>query len=361
MDTVASFTIGLTRYLDPMGNPCGPLPSFAGEADEIRAMYRSMVLTRSFDVQAVSLQRTGRLGTYASSLGQEAVTTGLAAAMAEDDILLPSFREHGAQLWRGVTMEELFLYWGGDERGSNFSHQPLDFPVSVTVGGHAPHATGLAIALQIRGDNNAVLCVIGDGATSKGDVYEAMNFAGIRCAPLVFVINNNQWAISTPVQAQTAAQTLAQKAIAVGIPGEQVDGNDVFAVRERVGAALLRARSGEGPSVVEALTYRLADHTTADDASRYRDDAETSAQWEREPVLRLRRFMETRGLWDSGMEQALLEDCEERVSQAVAAYLETEPQAPESMFDYLYASLPDEMSDQREWLAKNAKGHTADG
>lgn len=357
MDNVASFTIGLTRYLDPMGNPCGPLPSLASEAEEVQAMYRSMVLTRSFDAQAISLQRTGRLGTYASSLGQEAVSTGLAAAMADNDILLPSFREHGAQLWRGVTIEELFLYWGGDERGSDFSGQPLDFPVSVTVGGHAPHATGLAMALQIRRENNAVVCVIGDGATSKGDVYEAMNFAGVRCAPLVFVINNNQWAISTPVKAQTAAQTLAQKAIAAGIPGEQVDGNDVIAVRDRVSAALVRARTGGGPSVVEALTYRLADHTTADDASRYRDDAETTSNWDLEPVLRLRRFMEITGLWDSTRERELLAECEERVSQAAAAYLEIEPQAPESMFDYLYASLPADLSDQREWVMKRGKGH----
>jgi pyruvate dehydrogenase E1 component alpha subunit len=320
-----------------------------------------MVLTRSFDAQAISLQRTGQLGTYASSLGQEAVSTGLAAAMADDDILLPSFREHGAQLWRGVTMEELFLYWGGDERGSDFSSQPLDFPVSVTVGGHAPHATGLAMALQLRGQLNAVVCVIGDGATSKGDVYEAMNFAGVRRAPLVFVINNNQWAISTPVQTQTAAQTLAQKAIAAGIPGEQVDGNDVFAVRDRIHAALERARTGKGPSVVEALTYRLADHTTADDASRYRDDAETADRWKLEPVLRLRRFMEANGFWDSAREQALLEECEERVRRAAAAYLDIEPQPPESMFDYLYASLPADLVGQRESLARRGEVHKPDG
>lgn len=361
MEGIASFTIGLTRYLDPMGNPCGQLPSFASEEKEVCAMYRSMVLTRSFDSRAIALQRTGQLGTYASSLGQEAVSTGLAAAMAADDILLPSFREHGAQLWRGVTMQELFLYWGGDERGSDFSGQPLDFPIAVTVGGHAPHAAGLAIALQIREMKNAVVCVIGDGATSKGEVYEAMNFAGVRRAPLVFVINNNQWAISTPAKAQTAAQTLAQKAIAAGIPGEQVDGNDVFAVRDRVGAALDRARAGEGPSVVEALTYRLADHTTADDASRYRDDSETGAHWKLEPILRLRRFMESNGLWDAPREHELLADCEERVGQAATSYLDTEPQAPESMFDYLYESIPADLSGQREWVANRGEGHKADG
>ena len=356
-EEVASFTVGLTRYLDREGNATGQLPSFALQADELQAMYRSMVLTRSFDAHAVALQRTGRLGTYASSLGQEAASTGLAMAMGQDDILVPSFREHGAQLLRGVAMEELFLYWGGDERGSDFRDQPLDFPVSVTVGGHAPHATGLAMALQIRGCNNAVVCVIGDGATSKGDVYEAMNFAGVRAAPVVFVINNNEWAISTPRNSQSAATTLAQKAIAAGIPGEQVDGNDVIAVRDRVGAALDRARAGEGPAVIEALTYRLADHTTADDASRYRDDAETSSRWEFEPVLRLRRYMENAGHWNSDQEQALLADCEERVGRAAAAYLDSAPQAPETMFDYLYASLPADLSEQRARVA--ARGEAA--
>lgn len=360
VDSKASFSIGLTRYLDTQGVPCAALPAFAS-AEELQAMYRSMVLTRTFDAQAVALQRTGRLGTYASSLGQEAVSTGLAAAMADDDILVPSFREHGAQLWRGVTMVELFQYWGGDERGSNFAAQPLDFPVSVTVGGHAPHAAGLAMAQQVRGLNNAVVCVIGDGATSKGDVYEAMNFAGVRRAPLVFVINNNQWAISTPLAAQTAAETLAQKAIAAGIPGEQVDGNDVIAVRDRVGAALARARAGEGPSVIEALTYRLADHTTADDASRYRDDSETGAHWKQEPVLRLRQYMESEDLWNSDREQALLRECEESVNQAVADYLAIEPQAPESMFDYLYATLPADLAEQRKLLAMRGEAESPNG
>ena len=360
MGDVASFTVGLTRYLDPAGAPCSPLPSFASDAEAVRDMYASMVLTRSFDAQAISLQRTGQLGTYASSLGQEAVSIGLAAAMADDDILLPSFREHGAQLWRGVAMEELFLYWGGDERGSDFASQRRDFPVSVTVGGHAPHATGLAIAQQVRGLKNAVVCVLGDGATSKGDVYEAMNFAGIRRAPVVFVITNNQWAISTPVKTQTAAQTLAQKAIAAGIPGEQVDGNDVFAVRDRVHTALERGRAGEGPTVVEALTYRLADHTTADDASRYREDSETASHWKLEPVLRLRRFMEGSGFWDSPREQALLQDCEARVKRAVAVYLDTEPQPPASIFDYLYASLPADLARQRESLTQRSEVHKPD-
>ena len=179
-----------------------------------------MVLTRAFDAKAVALQRTGRLGTYASSLGQEAVGVGLAAAMRPDDVLLPSFREHGAQICRGVTLKELFLYWGGDERGNDFAGPRQDFPNCVPVGSHAPHAVGVALAFRLRGETRAAVCVFGDGATSKGDVAEALNMAGVWKVPAVFVVNNNGWAISVPVAKQTAAATLAQKAAASGIAGD---------------------------------------------------------------------------------------------------------------------------------------------
>ncbi|HEY4773682.1 MAG TPA: thiamine pyrophosphate-dependent enzyme, partial [Xanthobacteraceae bacterium] len=169
----------------------GPLPDFAREPDELLALYRAMVLTRSFDTKAIALQRTGRLGTYASSLGQEAVAVGIAAAMAPSDVLLPSFREHGAQLWRGVSLKELFLYWGGDERGNDFAGPRQDFPNCVPVGTHAPHAVGVALAFRLRGEARAAVCVFGDGATSKGDVAEALNMAGVWQVPAVFVVNNN--------------------------------------------------------------------------------------------------------------------------------------------------------------------------
>ena len=256
-----------------------------------------MVLTRAFDAKAIALQRTGRLGTYASSLGQEAVGVGLAAAMRPDDVLLPSFREHGAQICRGVTLKELFLYWGGDERGNDFAGPRQDFPNCVPVGSHAPHAVGVALAFRLRGEKRAAVCVFGDGATSKGDVAEALNMAGVWKVPAVFVVNNNGWAISVPVAKQTAAATLAQKAAAAGIAGVRVDGNDVIAVRHAVAEALAAARRGDGPTLIEAVTYRLSDHTTADDASRYRDDAEVSRHWPDEPVARLRNYLIHIGAW----------------------------------------------------------------
>jgi pyruvate dehydrogenase E1 component alpha subunit len=307
-----------------------------------------MVLTRTLDAKAISMQRIGRLGTYASSLGQEAVAVGAASAMLPEDVFLPSFREQGGQLVRGVSLVEIFLYWGGDERGSNFAGPREDFPICVPVGSHAPHAAGVAFAFKLRGERRVAVCVLGDGATSKGDFSEALNFAGVFNLPAVFVINNNQWAISVPRTAQSAAETLAQKAVAAGVPSEMVDGNDVIAVRAAVAAALERARSGHGPFVLEAITYRLGDHTTADDASRYRDDALVSPKWKEEPLLRMRHYLTSLGIWRKAEEEALITACAAEVERAVEDYLASPPPPPAAMFDHLYAGLPAELIAQRE-------------
>jgi 2-oxoisovalerate dehydrogenase E1 component alpha subunit len=276
---------------------------------------------------------------------------GIGAAMRPEDVLVPSFREHGAQLWRGVTLLELLLFWGGDERGSDFSGPRQDFPVSIPIGSHAPHAAGAALALQLGGEKRAVVCVLGDGATSKGDFYEAVNIAGVWKLPVVFVINNNQWAISVPRAQQSAAETLAQKAIAGGCEGLQLDGNDVVAVRDGVEHALEKARDGGGPSVIECETYRLCDHTTADDASRYRDPAEVSARWKEEPVLRLRNYIVSTGAWDKERELATLADCKREVESAAAAYLDCPPSPPTDMFDYLFETLPAALVPERRAVA----------
>ncbi|MGE4079559.1 MAG: pyruvate dehydrogenase (acetyl-transferring) E1 component subunit alpha [Reyranella sp.] len=344
----AHFDIQHIRYLGSNGKVIGPLPDFARNVDELTGLYRALVRARTFDAKAVALQRTGRLGTYASSLGQEAVSIGVASAMRADDVLVPSFREQGAQLMRGVTPLELLLYWGGDERGSAFSGPKEDFPVSVPVGSHAPHAAGVALALKLRREPRAAVCIFGDGATSKGDVAEAVNIAGVWQLPLLFVVVNNQWAISTPRERQTAAVTLAQKAIAGGIPGEQVDGNDVIAVRSVTSAALERARRGDGPSLIEALTYRLADHTTADNASRYRDDRMVAERWQDEPLVRLRRYLTDGGHWTKKDEEQLLRQTAAELDVAVAEYLATGPQRPESIFEYTYASMPTDLVAQRD-------------
>src|SRR6516225_3363239 len=346
--TVARFEIRYSRFLDPKGKAVRPLPEFAAVRAELVARHRAMVLARIFDAKAVALQRTGRLGTFPSALGQEAVGVGLGAAMRKDDVFLPSFREHGAQLWRGVSLVELFLFWGGDERGSDFAVAREDFPICVPVATHAPHAVGVALAFKLRHQQRIAVCAFGDGATSKGDVAEALNMAGVWRLPLVFVINNNRWAISVPVTRQTAAETLAQKAIAAGIEGEQVDGNDVIAVREAVGRAVTKARAGGGPHLIEALTYRLSDHTTADDARRYRSDADVSPHWGDDPITRLRNYLVGREMWAKPDEEGLLAEVSAAVDKAAESYLATPPQDPTAIFDFTYETLPKDLIEQRQ-------------
>jgi 2-oxoisovalerate dehydrogenase E1 component alpha subunit len=350
MRPVASFTITRTEIVRSDGSLAGKLPAFAESGAELVRLYRAMVLTRAFDARAVGLQRTGRLGTFPSSLGQEAVVVGVGAAMRAEDLLLPSFRELGAQLWRGVTLVEALSYWGGDERGSCFKGPREDFPICVPVGTQAPHAVGAALAFKLRDEPRVAVCVFGDGASSKGDVYEAMNLAGVWRLPVVFVINNNEWAISVPRSAQSAAETLAQKAVAAGIPGEQVDGNDVIAVRDVLERALGHARRECAPSLVEALTYRLSDHTTADDARRYRDDAEVSERWKAEPIARMRHFLVERGLWTKADEEGLLQECAAEIDAAVETYLAAPPAPPTDIIDHLFAALPEPMARQRAAL-----------
>jgi pyruvate dehydrogenase E1 component alpha subunit len=346
MTTVATFTVDHTSYLDAAGNAIKPLPEFAQDAATLVGFYRAMVLTRAFDTKAISLQRTGKLGTFASALGQEAIGVGVAAAMRPDDVLFPSYRDHAAQLLRGVTMAESLLYWGGDERGSNFSRARGDFPNCVPIGTQVCHAAGAAYAFRLRGEPRVAVTIFGDGGTSKGDFYEAMNMAGVWRAPLVLVVNNNQWAISVPRAKQTVAATLAQKAIAAGIEGCQVDGNDVVAVHDALLRALDKARRGDGPTLVEALSYRLGDHTTADDASRYRDPEIVQHQWESEPIARLRKYLTSIGAWDKAREEALTKVASEQVEAAVQEYLSVAPPDASAMFAHLYAALPHALDEQ---------------
>ena len=351
--TVAGFSIRYRRVIDPTGRVVGALPPVANKPETLVPLYEAMVFTRTFDAKAIALQRTGRLGTYASCLGQEAIGVGVASAMLDDDVLVPSYREQGAQLWRGVTMTELFRYWGGDERGSDFSVPREDFPVNVPIASHVPHAVGVGAAMKLRHQRRASVCLLGDGATSKGDFYEALNLAGVWELPVVFVISNNGWAISMPTGRQTAAETLARKAIAAGIHGKQVDGNDVVAVHQAAAESVNAARSGKGPALIEALTYRLGDHTTADDASRYRDEAEVSAHWPANPIPRLRDYLGAKGWWTKDDEEALLADCAARVEAAKDEYLATPPAEPGSMFEHLYESLPEQMTGQKNWIARS--------
>lgn len=353
---VATFVIRHRRYLAPDGEVVQALPEHLAEPAALVPLYRAMLMTRAFDAKCVALNRTGRLGTFATAYGQEAVPVGIASAMRADDVLVPSYRENGAMLWRGVTVTELLSYWSGSERGSNWSGPREDFPVSITVGGHPLHAAGVASAIMLRGQRRGVVCVFGDAATSKGDVYEAMNLAGVWCLPLVFVITNNRWAISTPLARQTAAQTLAQKGIAAGIACDQVDGNDVVAVHEAVRLALERAYAGGGATLVEAVTYRLADHNTADDSTRYRDPAEVEPHRVAEPLRRVRAYLEAFQAWGEAEQEACERECAERLEAGVAEMLAMHPEGRGAMFDNVYAALPADLARQREEAVENGHG-----
>jgi 2-oxoisovalerate dehydrogenase E1 component alpha subunit len=334
------FHIDYLQLLSPTGELSPSATAIAEDAALLEHLYRAMVRARLYDAKAIALQRTGQLGTFASALGQEAIGVGVASAMATCDILAPTYRDHPAQLLRGMTMVENLLYWGGDERGSDYAIPRADFPICVPVGTQVAHAVGAAYAFRLRREARVAVCFIGDGGSGNGGFYEALNMAGVWKAPLVVVINNNGWAISTAREAECVAPTLAQKAIAAGVEGVQVDGDDVAAVHLCAKRAIEKARAGEGPTVVEALSYRLGDHTTADDATRYRDPEIVKAAWAREPIGRLRAYLLAKGFWSKEKEAALLKRCGEEVEMAVEAYLATPAPACEAMFDHLYATLP---------------------
>jgi pyruvate dehydrogenase E1 component alpha subunit len=324
--------------------------------ERVLAMYRDMVQMRAFDDKALKLQRQGRMGTWPPIRGQEAVQAGVGHAMTEADWLLPAFREHGVMLLKGVPGHLIYAYWAGDERGSCFPEGVRCFPVAVPVGSQWQHGAGVGLSLKLRGEAAAAVTFGGDGSTSEGDFHEALNCAGVFQVPAVFVIQNNQWAISIPLHRQTASATLAQKAHAYGIPGLQVDGNDVFAVWAAATEALERARSGGGPTLIEAVTYRIGDHTTADDASRYRSDEEVASWQARDPIARLRRYLEARSQWDDAREAQLAEQVHAWVDEQVRALEAMPPQSPEDLFSHMYGEMPPHLREQMAALVEEVRG-----
>ncbi|BFM14953.1 pyruvate dehydrogenase (acetyl-transferring) E1 component subunit alpha [Maricurvus nonylphenolicus] len=344
------------QFLLVDGKASGQWPQWAQDGDRLIESYKSMVLTRVFDTKCIALQRTGKMGTYPSCLGQEAIGVGLAQAMRKEDVFIPYYRDQAAQLVRGVTMVDILRYWGGDERGSDYANCREDLPNCVPIATQCGHAAGIASAFKIRKQPRVAVCTLGDGATSKGDFLEALNLAGLWKLPLVFIINNNQWAISTPRHLQSGLADLADKGQAAAVPGEKIDGNDLIAVYDSVSRAVERARAGKGPSLIEAVSYRLSDHTTADDASRYRSAEEVNRAWQQEPIKRLQQYLNRADLWHEDDEVALQQQCQQMVEAAVETYLKTPPQPPEAMFDYLYAELPKPYQAQYEQVKQKAQG-----
>ncbi len=352
--TVAAFKVDYFQFLGSDGNLLDnqQVPALARDLNRLSELYKLMVLTRAFDKKAVALQRTGKLGTYAASLGHEAAHIAIGAAMRDEDCFAPMYREYGAQFYRGVKMSEVLLYWGGDERGNKFSSPTHDFAWCVPIATQCLHAAGAAMAFKLKNEPRVAVSVVGDGGSSKGDFLEAINAASAWKLPLVLVVVNNQWAISVPRSKQNTAATLAQKGIGGGLPSIQVDGNDLIACLWAMEKAVSAAREGKGAFVIEMLTYRLSDHTTADDARRYRPQEEVDEAWENEPVSRLRKYLINQGAWDDTQEEELVSECVEFAQQAADEYIDivtNDPQPVTAMFDYMYKELPHDLAEQRAY------------
>lgn len=337
-EIVESIAVKRLDILDERGNADESLMPALSDAD-IKKLYELLVLSRTFDHRALNLQREGRLGTYASILGQEASQIGSAFALEKTDWVFPSFREMGVYITMGYPLHMLFQYWSGDERGISPPADLNIFPVCVPVGTQIPHAVGAAMAIKYRKDPKVVAAYFGDGGTSEGDFHEGLNFAGVFRLPVVFICQNNHWAISVPREKQTASKTLAQKAFAYGFEGIQVDGNDVFAVYKATKDALDKAKQGNGPTLIECFTYRMTDHTTADDASRYRPTDEVKAWEAKDPILRLKLYMEKKRLWTEQYQKEVEETAASKVDEAVKKEEAIEHPEPKDMFGYTYKKL----------------------
>ncbi|HLC36826.1 MAG TPA: pyruvate dehydrogenase (acetyl-transferring) E1 component subunit alpha [archaeon] len=348
------FEVKRLEILDENGNADSKLmPELSNE--QIISMYEAMVLTRKADEKALSLQRQGRLGTLAVSFGQEATVIGSAASLKKDDWMTVSFREEGAMLYRGIPLENIFYYWGGDERGNTAPKGVNNLPVAVPVGTQTLHAVGIGMAANIKGKKIASMVYFGDGGTSEGDFHEAMNWAGVFNAPVVFVCQNNQWAISTPREKQSKSLTLAQKSFAYGFNGIQVDGNDVFAVYKACSEAVQKARKGEGPALIECETYRMADHTTSDDAKKYRTEKELMKWKAKDPIERLRKYMEKEKIWNQEKQKKLEKELDEMISKAVKKFEDTPAQEINAIFKFMYAKMTPRLEEQLSYAKEVAE------
>ena len=321
--------------------------------DLLLKLYRAILLGRRFDERMLSLQRQGRIGTFAPTTGQEASQIGAAAALRPSDWMVPSFRETAAQILRGTPMESVILCFGGYNEGGRIEDHRKDLPMAIPVASQILHAVGLGWAAKYRKTDEVVMVFFGDGATSEGDFHESLNFAGVYQPPVIFVCQNNQWAISIPLSKQTRSETLAQKALAYGIPGIQVDGNDILAVYAAAKEAVDRARSGGGPSMIECVTYRMTMHTTADDPKRYRTDDEVEAWKKKDPLLRFERYLMDKELMTKDKVQEIESEIKTEIQAAVdrAEDQMRKFDDPLHMFEHAYAELPSHLKEQRAELA----------
>lgn len=330
----------LVRYVLPSGEAPEELPL---TREELLHGYRALVRARVFDERAIVLQRQGKLGVYPPYRGQEAAQVGASLALEPEDWLVPSYRESAAALTHGLAMHQVVLYWRAHPAGWRFPDDARVLPFAIPIATQLPHAVGIAHAGTYQERRWVAMTFIGDGGTSEGDFHEALNFAAVFDAPAVFVVQNNGWAISVPTERQMRNPRVADRAAGYGIPGVVVDGNDLVAMWTVARQAVERARAGEGPTLIEAVTYRLAPHTTSDDPSRYRDEDEAKQREAEEPVRRLRTLLEDRGWWDDDQEEGLVGEIVAEVAEAVRLADEAPEPTPESIVEHVFATMgPDQ-------------------
>ncbi len=317
-------------------------------------LYRTMLLARRFDERLMNLQRQGRIGTFPPISGQEAAHLGTTAVLESSDWFVPAFRETTSEIWRGRSLESIIIYYNGFGEGAYIPEERKDLPLSVPVGSQILHAVGLAWAVKYRKTDRAVITYFGDGATSQGDFHEGLNFAGVFQVPAIFVCQNNHWAISIPVNKQTRSRTIAQKALAYGIPGIQIDGNDILAAYAAGQEALERARSGDGPTLIECVTYRLTVHTTADDPRRYRSDEEVEDWKKRDPITRFQKYLVEKKLLSADKIEAIQTEVLGEIQTAVDNAEEQMQKMgdPMHMFEHAYAELPAGIRSQKAEFAR---------
>ena len=336
----------ILRIIDNDGKVINPklMPDLDNET--IIKAYKDMLFERVADEMAVSYQRQGRMYTFPPNHGQEAIHIAAGMNMQEEDWLVPAFRELGVMLARGVTMKEIFLYYNGNEQGSNFANAKKVLPIAISIGTQYQHAVGIGYAIKYQKKDEVVFPFIGDGGTSTGDFNEALNFAAVWDAPVVFTIQNNQYAISVPITKQTKAKNLALKAVAFGMKGIKVDGNDIFAMHVAYKEAAEHARSGKGPILIEALTYRRGAHTTSDDPTKYRTKEEEDKWALTDPLVRLKKYMDEKGIWKEDEEKLIAEYKKEVDKQ----FLEAENFGPyplNEVFDFMYTDMPEDLKRQK--------------
>ena len=343
--------------LDPAGKVHKDLEPKLSD-DELKKLFYTMVKARLFDERLLRLQRQGRIGTYGPATGQEAASLGPVSQLRADDWFIPSFREPAGMLWRGWEMDRIMLWWAGHEYGATPPEGLNDLPITVPVGTQVLQAAGIAFAAQYRGEDTVAITFLGDGATAEGDFHEAMNFAGVFNLPMICIIQNNGWAISLPRNKTCCAPTLAQRAVAYGIDGVQADGNDILAMIVATREAIEKARNGGGPTLIEAVTYRMGVHTTADDPKKYRDEKDVEEWKPRDPITRFHAYLKAKSVLDDKGRAVMEEQINEEIRQAIEKAEQYKPDSLD-MFRHTYAEMPPHLEEQMQECRESIEAQNA--